>query len=150
MPPLQHGWHSVSDLHYHCVFAVKYRRALLDAQVTAELARISQGIQERYEIQVECLGTDRDHVHLLCAAPPKLAPSDIVRVYKSITARELFRALPSLRKGLWGGAFWSSGFFVATVGQRGGYDAIRRYVRSQGQAPDEASLRLLFEMPDES
>jgi putative transposase len=103
-PPLNRGWHNVHDLHYHFVFAVlhyhfvfavKYRRALLDEQVTAEqvtaeqvtaeqvtaeLVRISQDIQERYEIQIECLGTDKDHVHLLCAAPPKLAPSEIVRI----------------------------------------------------------------------
>ncbi len=149
-PPLQRGWHNVYDLHYHCVFTVKYRRAPLDPAAVAELTRISLEIQERYEIRVECLGTDRDHVHLLCAAPPDRAPSDIVRIYKSITARELFKALPLLRKALWGGAFWSGGYFVSTVGQRGGYEAIKRYVQSQGQTPEEASLRLLFEESDES
>ncbi len=149
-PPLQRGWHSVYDLHYHCVFTVKYRRALLDAQVAEELVRISRAIQERHDIQVESLGADRNHVHLLCAAPPTLAPSDIVRIYKSITARELFKALPALRKELWGGALWSGGYFISTVGQRGGYAAIKRYVQSQGQTPEEASLRLLFEEPEES
>ncbi len=103
---------------------------------------------------MECLGADRNHIHLLCAAPPKLAPSDIVRIYKriynSVTARELFKALPRLRQELWGGAFWSGGYFVSTVGQRGGYEAVKRYVQSQGQTPEEASLRLLFEEPDES
>jgi len=39
--PLQHGWHCVYDLHYHLVFAVKYRRALLDPAVVAELTRLS-------------------------------------------------------------------------------------------------------------
>ena len=148
--PLQHGWHCVYDLHYHLVFTVKYRRALLDAQVTEELVRISQAIQERHEIRVECLGADRNHIHLLCATPPKLAPADIVRIYKSITARELFKALPRLRQELWGGAFWSGGYFVSTVGQRGGYEAIKRYVQSQGQTPEESSLRLLFKESDES
>ncbi len=148
-PPLQRGWHNVYDLHYHCVFTVKYRRALLDAQVTKELVRISQDIEERYEIKIECLGTDQNHVHLLCAAPPALAPSDMVGIYKSITARELFKALPLLRKELWGGAFWSGGYFITTVGQRGGYEAIKRYVQSQGLTPEEANLRLLFELPDE-
>ena len=149
-PPLQRGWHNVYDLHYHCVFTVKYRRALLDPAAVAELTRISLEIQERHEIRVECLGADRSHVHLLCAAPPDRAPSDIVRIYKSITARELFKALPRLRQELWGGAFWSGGYFVATVGQGGGYEAIKRYVQSQGQTPEEASLRLPFEESDES
>ena len=148
--PLKHGWHNVYDLHYHFVFTVKYRKALLDVQATAELVRISRQIEERYEIEVECLGTDQNHVHLLCAAPPTLAPFDIVRIYKSITARELFSALPLLKKELWGGAFWSSGYFVTTVGQRGGYAAIKRYVQSQGQTPEETNLRLLFDATDES
>jgi putative transposase len=148
-PSLQRGWHNVYDLHYHCVFTVKYRRALLDLAAVAELTRISLEIQERHEIKIECLGTDQNHVHLLCAAPPALAPSDMVRIYKSITARELFKALPLLRKELWGGAFWSGGYFITTVGQRGGYEAIKRYVQSQGQTPEEANLRLLFELPDE-
>ena len=89
-------------------------------------------------------------MHLLCAAPPSFAPSEIVRIYKSITARELFQALPQLRKELWGGAFWSSGYFVATVGQRGGYAAIKRYVQSQGQTPEDTNLRLLFDVADEN
>ena len=148
--PLKRGWHNTYDLHYHFVFTVKYRRSLLDEQVTAHLTRISQSIEDRHDIQIECLGTDQNHLHLLCGAPPDLAPSDIVRIYKSITARELFKALPLLRKELWGGAFWSSGFFVATVGQRGGYEAIKRYVQSQGQTPNEATLRLLFELTDEN
>ena len=148
--PLKHGWHNVYDLHYHFVFAVKYRKALFDAQATAELVRISREIEQRYEIQVECLGTDQDHVHLLCAAPPTLAPFEIVGIYKSIAARELFRALPNLKKELWGGACWSSGYFVATVGQRGGYAAIKRYVQSQGQTPENTNLRLLFDATDES
>ena len=76
-----------------------------------------------------------------------------MRIYKSIksiTARELFLALPQLRKELWGGAFWSSGYFVATVGQRGGYAAIKRYVQSQGQTPEDTNLRLLFDATTQS
>ncbi len=127
-------------MHYHLVFAVKYRRALLDPSVVAELTRISRDIEERYEFQIEALGADRDHVHLLCAAHPKMAAGDIVRVYKSTTARELFKAIPSLRKELWGGASWSSSYFAATVGQYGGYESVTRYVQEQGHRPEDWNL----------
>jgi putative transposase len=141
-PRLQHGNHCVYDMHYHFVFTVKYRRALLDPPVVAELTRISRDIEERYEFQIEALGTDGNPIHLLCAAHPKIAAGEIARVYKSITARELFKALPTLRKQLWGGAFWTSSYFAATVGQFGGYESVARYVQEQGQKPQNLSLWL--------
>ena len=107
-------------MHYHFVFTVKYRRALLTPEVVSELTRISREIQERREFEIEMLGADQNHVHLLCAAHPKMAPGHIVGIYKSLSARELFKALPWLRKELWGGAFWTSSYFAATVGQFGG------------------------------
>ena len=68
---------------------------------------------------------------------------------KSITARELFKALPSLRKELWGGAFWTSSYFAATVGQFGGYESVKRYVEEQGQKPEDLSLWFEFAPPEE-
>lgn len=143
-PRIQHGWHCVYDMHYHFVFVVKYRKALLTPEVVTELTRISLAIEERHEFQIEMLGADKNHVHLLCAAHPKIAASDIVRIYKSISARELFKALPTLRKELWGGAFWTSSYFAATVGQFGGYESIKRYVQEQGQQPEDLNLWLQF------
>ncbi len=140
-PHLQHGNHCVYDMHSHLVFTVKYRRALLGPEVVAELTRISLEIQERYEFRTEALGADKDHGPLLCAAHPKIAAGDIARIYKSLTyksltyksltARELFKSLPALRKQLWGGAFWTSSYFAATVGQFGGYESVSRYVEQQ-------------------
>ncbi len=142
--PIQKTAHCAYDLHYHFNFAVKYRRAVLEPEVVTQLVRISLEIQERYEIEVECLGADRDHVHLLCAAHPSLSPSRIAQVYKSLTAREVFKALPNLRKRLWGGEFWGAGYFVETVAQRGSWEALLRYVKQQGQKPEEMTLRLWF------
>ena len=113
-PRLQRGWHCVYDMHYHFVFVVKYRRALLTPEVVTELTRISLEIQERHEI--EMLGADKNHVHLLCAAHPKVAAGDIARIYKSISARELFKALPALRQQLWG-CVSNSGAASATLGR---------------------------------
>ena len=147
-PRLQRGAHCVYDMHSHLIFTVKYRRALLTPEVVTELTRISLEIQECYEFQIETLGADKDHVHLLCAAHPKMAAGDIMRIYKSISAREPFRALPSLRKELWGGTFWTSSYFVATVGQFGGYESVACYVEEQGQKPEDLNLWLEFAPPE--
>ena len=138
------GYHCAYDIHDHFVFVVKYRRALLRAEVEAELVRLSHEIAARYDITLESLGADTNHVHLLCSAHPKTSPGQIARIYKSITAIQLFKTFPALKKELWGGQFWSDGYFVATVGLRGGWSALVRYITNQGQKPEVVNLRFLF------
>ena len=100
------------------VFPVKYRKALLDSEVTNIIQETAVGIAERYSIEMEAIGCDKDHIHVLCGAHPKVAAGKIVQIFKSITAREIFRRKPSVRKELWGGEFWTDGYYVATVGER--------------------------------
>jgi len=140
---VQKGYHCVYQLHYHMVFPVKYRKALLSEGITQAIKEIALGIQERYEIEIERMGCDRDHIHLLCSAHPKYAPGQLVRVFKSITARELFNRFSSLEEELWGGEFWTDGYYVASVGERGNWDVVERYIRAQGMKPKEIQLRLL-------
>jgi putative transposase len=125
--------HNVYDAHYHIVFPVKYRKALLSPEITKAIQEIASSLEERYDIEFEKMGTDGDHIHLLCAFHPKYAGSEIVRIFKSITARELFRRFPALRKDLWGGEFWSDGYYLATVGTRGDWTTVERYVANQGK-----------------
>ena len=129
--------HCAWQIHYHMVMPVKYRRSLIDQRVEDGLKEITAGIGERYSIHVEALGCDKNHVHLLCGAHPKLAPGRIVQIFKSITAREIFRREPWLRKELWGGEFWTDGYFVATVGERGNWAIVEQYVLNQGNPKED-------------
>jgi putative transposase len=137
------GYHCAYQLHYHIVFPVKYRKALLSDEIVEAIKEILLGIEERYEIEMEQIGCDRDHIHVLCSAHPKYAPGQLVRVMKSITAREVFKRFPKLRKELWGGEFWTDGYYVATVGERGSWDIVERYIRKQGDKPTDVQLKLL-------
>jgi REP element-mobilizing transposase RayT len=125
-----HKSHNVSALLYHLVCPTKYRRSVLTNQVDLALRDICLGIAERYEIVFLEIGADRNHVHFLVQSVPAYSPTQIVRTIKSITARELFRRMPGLRKALWGSAFWSSGYFVNTVGRHASETVIRRYVKN--------------------
>ena len=109
--------HCAWQIHYHVVFPVKYRKVLLDDQVTQIITETAQGISERYDIEFERIGCDGNHIHLLCSAHPKIAPGQIVRVFKSLTAKEIFRRKPEVKRALWGGQFWTDGYYVATVGE---------------------------------
>lgn len=84
---------------------MKYRKALLADDVVEIIVDVARGIAERADMEFEQLGCDRNHIHLLCSAHPKIAPGQIVRVFKSMTGRELFRRKPALKKELWGGEF---------------------------------------------
>ena len=140
---VQKGWHCAYDTHYHIVFPVKYRKALLRPAVEERIKELSKEIEERYEITMEQIGLDQDHIHLLCSFHPKYSVGSVVQKFKSITARELFKTFPELRKELWGGEFWSDGYYVGTVSERGNWKAVERYVRNQGQKPEDIQLRLL-------
>ena len=128
-----HKSHNVSLLIYHAVCPAKYRRAVFDeAAVAAVLRDVCLEIADRYEINFLEIGIDRDHVHFLVQSVPDNSPTKIIRTIKSITAREIFARVPSIKTQLWGGAFWSSGFYMDTVGRHGGLDVISRYVKEQG------------------
>ena len=128
-----HKSHNVTVLLYHLVFPAKYRRAVIDAAVDQTLKDACLDIEKRYEIKFLEVGTDKDHVHFLVQSVPMYSVKKIVQVIKSITAREVFRRCPDMKKQLWGGEFWSDGYFASTVGKHGDESTIGGYVRKQGQ-----------------
>ena len=136
--------HNAYDTHYHIVFPVKYRKVLLKDEVPLAIVATAQEIALRYDITFEQLGMDGDHIHILCSFPPKYSGSEVVRIFKSITARELFKQFPALKRDLWGGQFWSDGFYLATVSERGDWKTVERYVADQGKTRSTSfQLRLL-------
>lgn len=128
-----HTSHNVSVLLYHYVCSAKYRRVIFDDSVDRVLIQTCKEISKRFEINIVEIGTDGDHVHLLIQSIPKLSPTEIVRIIKSITAKEIFRLCPYVKKKLWGGNIWTAGYFVSTVGKYGNEEQIKNYVRSQGK-----------------
>ena len=104
---------------------------MLDEEVERIIVETVRGIEGWYDIEFEQIGCGRDHIHILCAAHPEVAPGRTVRVFKSPTAREIFRAKPCLKSVLRDGQFWTSGSYVATVGEKGEGSAVERYVKNQ-------------------
>ena len=98
------------------------------------LRRVCVDISTRYEITFLEIGADQDHVHFLVQSVPIYSPKKIVQTIKSITGREVLRRVPSVKAQLWGGAFWSSGYYINTVGGNGSEEAIRHYAASQRRA----------------
>ena len=125
--------HNKNLLLYHLVCPTKYRRKVFTEEVETTLKEICIGIGERYEVHFVEIGVDEDHVHFLLQSVPMQSPSRIVKLVKSISAIELFKRHPEVKEYLWGGHFWTSGYYINTVGASGNEQVIREYVQSQGK-----------------
>ena len=129
-----HKSHNVTVLLYHLVFPAKYRRAVFDEKVDGVLKAVCLEIAERYQVKFLEIGTDKDHVHFLVQSVPAYSVTKIVTMIKSLTAREVFKRCPEVKKKLWGGEFWTDGYFASTVGKHGNESTIGNYVKNQTTA----------------
>ena len=127
-----HKSHNVSVLLYHFVCPAKYRRVVFSEMVDNTLKDTCLEISKRYQIYFLEIGTDDNHVHFLVQSVPMYSPTKIVTIIKSITAREVFRYNPEVKQKLWGGEFWTDGYFANTVSKFGDENTISKYVREQG------------------
>ena len=113
---------------------------MLTAPVDALLRELCLEIAKRYEIHFLEIGTDNDHVHFLIQSVPTIQPQRIVQTIKSITAIQIFKRLPEVKQELWGGEFWTKGYFITTVGRTNSENAVRQYVKSQGKLSEYREL----------
>ena len=110
---------------------------MLDDNVSCTLRDVCLGIEERYEIHFLEIGLDGDHAHFLIQSMPSNAPNKIIGAVKSITAKQIFRLHPEVKEHLWGGKFWTSGYYVNTVGQYANEEVIKKYLQNQGKPEDD-------------
>jgi putative transposase len=125
--------HNKTLLMYHIVSTIKYRKSLFSDEVSNFLKEICLEIEQRYDIFFLSIGTDQNHVHFLVQAAPKLSVSKIVQIIKGNLSKQIFIKFPDFRKQLWGGEFWTDGYYANTVSQYGGEYTITRYIQNQGK-----------------
>ena len=124
--------HNKSLLLYHVVCPAKYRREVFSESVEKTLQETCEGMSKRYEINFVEVGADKNHVHFFVQSVPTYSPKKIVQTIKSITAIQIFKKHPEVKEKLWGGKFWTSEYYVNTVGQYGNANMIKKYVQNQG------------------
>ena len=127
-----HKSRNVSVLLYHLVFPAQYRRVVFDEQVDAVLKEVCLEIEKRYEVKFIEVGVDQEHVHFLVQSVPTYSVTKLVTMIKSLSAKEVFKRCPQVKQQLWGGEFWSDGYFASTVGKHGDERLIAQSVKDQG------------------
>lgn len=123
--------HNKTLLLYHIVFPVKYRRTVLTMDVEKTLVEVCQEIEICYEMNFIEIGADGNHVHFLVQGVPSMSVAEMARKIKSISAKAIFKRHPELKKVLWGGSLWTSGYYANTVGQYGNEAMIKDYIKKQ-------------------
>ena len=124
-----HKSHNVTVLLYHLVFPAKYRKAVIYEHVDQVMKNICIEMEKRYEINFLEIGTDGDHAHFLVQSVPTYSVTKIVTKVKSIIARRVFKECPEVKKELWGGEFWTDGYFASTISKHGDENMISNYVK---------------------
>ncbi|MCF6306927.1 MAG: IS200/IS605 family transposase [Flavobacteriaceae bacterium] len=141
-----HKSHNVTVLLYHIVSSARYRRVVFTESVDLVLVKVCEEIEKRYEISFLEIGTDDDHIHFLVQSVPSYSVTKIVRMIRSLIAREVFKECPEVKKQLWGGEFWGKGYFVNTVGQHGTEKLIAKYVKNQGVEKKYKKLKTNYQL----
>ena len=142
---LWYWYHNVSECYYHIQLTLKYRKSLLKQDVEQVILATMKGLKDRYAVEVQQVGFARNHVHILCRFLPKYSGGQVIRLLKSITARQVFKEIPRVKHDLWGGEFWTDGYYISTISGRGNIKVIEEYIRNQGRAEDIQQLEL-FEL----
>jgi putative transposase len=116
---------------YHFVWIPKYRRKVFIEPYRSVLKGIIEQIGYDYNIEIVELEVPTDHIHMVVRSEPKVSPSDIMQIIKSISARQFFKLHPEIkRKYFWGGKLWTQSYFVETIGNAN-EETIRKYVQNQ-------------------
>ena len=119
-------------LQYHLIFVCKYRKKLL-MKYGSEIKQILYDISNKADFDIIEMEVDKDHIHFMISASPKVSVSMIVRKLKSESTINIWkRHFSELSKVIWNKIeFWSDGYFCSTIGQVS-KETLKRYIRNQG------------------
>ena len=135
--------HAVYDTRYHLVWAPKYRKWILKEKLRDAVKELFKEILKARDCEIEEMEIAEDHVHIFTSIPPKYSVGEMVRVLKSVSAKEIFLRHPEVKKELWGGEFWEDGYFVRTVGDKVTSETIKKYIkyhRHEEKTPTQLEL----------
>ena len=129
---LRNNNHSVFAIHFHLILVVKYRKKVINDEISERLKEIFEYIQGNYNIALEEWNHDVDHAHILFRSEPNSNISKFINAYKSASSRLIKKEYPSIKASLYKEMFWSQSFCLISTGGAS-IDTIKKYIESQGE-----------------
>ena len=122
---------SIFLIYYHLVLVTRYRRQVIDNQISKYAKEIFERIAESYHITLIEWNHDKDHIHIMFKGQPKTKLTKFINSYKSATSRLIKKDYPNVKQQLWQEQFWSRSFCLLTTGGVT-IKTIKSYIRNQG------------------
>jgi putative transposase len=127
---LKRSSHAVYDTNYHLVWCPERRKDIFaEKGIRERTAQVVGEICDEYGFEITEMEVAENHIHILVSFSPRRSIGEVVRIIKSISARQLFREFPRLKKRLWTGQLWEDGYFARTVGDRMTRQIIEKYIK---------------------
>lgn len=122
--------HSVFKLSYHLLLVIKYRRKVIDEDISNRLKEIFEYIEPKYNITLEEWNHDKDHIHLIFKGSPNTEISKFINAYKSASSILIKKEYPNIKKQLWKEYFWSRSYCLLTI-ETDPIEVVRKYIENQ-------------------
>jgi REP element-mobilizing transposase RayT len=124
-----------SQVYVQIVFAVKYRRCLIDKSWRDELHKYICGVVNGNKQKVYAIGGVEDHIHILVRIKPSISISDLVRDIKSCSTKWI-NEMRFLKEKF----AWQEGFDAFSYSD-GHLDNVIRYINNQEQHHQKKKFR---------
>lgn len=128
---LDRNQHSVYLLNYHLVMVIKYRRKVINDDISDYLKQKFEQVGESYGINLQEWNHDVDHVHVLFRATPHTEIAKFLNAYKSASSRMVKKLFPEIKDKLWKSAFWTQSYCLISTGGAP-LNVVKKYIESQG------------------
>jgi putative transposase len=104
------------------------RKALTPSYQREYCEQLLRRIADEYDMNIEVLEVNVDHVHLCIEIPPQMSVGRAAGILKSVSAREMFTQFPSLKQIFWNQRMWGASYFVRTVGEGVTAEMVKNYI----------------------
>lgn len=113
----------------YIVFTPKYRRKIIYNKLRRDIVQIIKDLCKWKGIEIIEGKAMPDHIHILVKIPPKMSISNFMGYLKGKSAMMIFARHGNLKYKFGNNNFWSTGYYVSTVGLNEA--TIAKYIKEQ-------------------
>lgn len=127
-----HGRSYVCNMQFHLVFAVKYRKKVIDEPIHNSIHNAFKETAKLNNFEILAFNSDLDHVHILIETTPQISIPSIVKALKGRSSKQLFNEF-DLKPIFYGNTgFWNPSYGCFTVGENN-EEKIKIYIDNQNK-----------------